>query len=454
MANIMGILGGVGQGISAGVQDLERMDEAKNRKEEAQFRKELQQRERERLAEEKRLGEAVKGIKRSREGFTPEQAAANTQAGFTNLPTRDDEGRLVYGATETAIPRSEAELLKEEAALYAASPDMRNRTLGRQLQGEARTLETQDKIRSIQSNYSDTLKAINADPNKWVQDNMAKFNSDEYGGPGTKGVMVAPMSTPKGTVLNVMGPQGQQLQQIPVNKEALARVARSMYFDELAGVNPDYAKLAMDQERLGLEREGVGIKRQGLDLQRTDLDLKRDYQTGMLGVYQEKNRIDADEMKSRSALWGAQRRQAESAMNGFSSFLSQDPDSGVIYGVKKDGTIGSLQGPMDKAGKPVPLFPKTTGAKGTVAKVMKDEDGNTVAYNNDGVPIHNIVGGGLVVPLGVTSSDWNSMKKKATDSGIQISAGKDKEGAPVIAYKGKDGNYYSTLEEARKAKAK
>ena len=447
MANIMGILGGLGQGVSAGVQDLERMEEAKNRKEEAQFRKELQQRERERIAEEKRLGEAVKGIKRNREGFTPEQAAANAQVGYTNLPTRDDEGRLVYGASETAVPRSEAEILKEEAALYSASPDIRNRTLGRQLQSEARTLETQDKLKAIQTNYADTLKAINKDPNKWVQENMAKFNSDEYGGPGTKGVMVAPMSTKNGTVLNVMGPQGQQLQQIPVNKEALSRVARSMYFDELASVNPDYAKLAMQQEDLGMKREG-------LRLQGEDLGLKRDYQTGMLGVYQEKNRIDAEEMKSRSALWGAQRKQAESAMNGFSSFLSQDPDSGVIYGVKKDGTIGSLQGPMDKAGKPVPLFPKTTGLKGTVAKVMKDEDGNTVAYNNDGVPIHNIVGGGLVVPLGVTSSDWNSMKKKATDSGIQISAGKDKEGAPVIAYKGKDGNYYSTLEEARKAKAK
>ena len=50
MANIMGILGVIGQGISSGVQSLERMDEAKNRKEEAQFRKELQQRERERFA--------------------------------------------------------------------------------------------------------------------------------------------------------------------------------------------------------------------------------------------------------------------------------------------------------------------------------------------------------------------------------------------------------------------
>lgn len=426
MANIMGLLGGLGQGISSGVQSLERMEDAK-------FRKEQQQREREKAAEEKRVGEQIKAVKAE----TPEE--------------RDVSGEFI---TKPAQKLSRSQMLARQAEIYSASPDRANQMLGLQLSQAARSEESADRLKSIQTNYADTVKAINADPNKWVQENLAKFNSDEYGGPGTKGVIAAPMSTPQGTVLNVMGPQGQQLQQIPVTKQDMMRVAKSMYFDELASVNPDYAKLAMDQERLGLEREGVGIKRQGLDLQRTDLDLKRDYQTGMLGVYQEKNRIDADELKARSALWGAQSKQALSAMNGFSSFLSQDPDSGVIYGVKKDGTIGSLQGPMDKAGKPVPLFPKTTGAKGTVAKVMKDEDGNTVAYNNDGVPIHNIVGGGLVVPLGVTSSDWNSMKKKATDSGIQISAGKDKEGAPVIAYKGKDGNYYSTLEEARKAKAK
>jgi hypothetical protein len=227
----------------------------------------------------------------------------------------------------------------------------------------------------------------------------------------------------------------------------LGQALKAMRYSELERVNPKYAELAMSQERLDLERQGLGIKKAAEERQGA-------YQEGMLGVYKEKNRIDAEEMKARSSLWGAQRKQAESAMNGFSSFLSQDPESGVIYGVKKDGSIGSLQGPMDKSGKPVPLFPKTTGAKGAVAKVMKDEDGNTVAYNNEGLPIHNIVGGGLVVPLGVTSSDWNSMKKKATDAGIQISAGKDKEGSPVIAYKGKDGNFYSTLEEARKAKAK
>jgi hypothetical protein len=419
MANLMGILGGVGQGISAGVQDLERMEDAK-------FRKEQQQREREKAAEEKRVGEQIKGIQ-------------------AETPAEYDES--MGAITKPAQKLSRSQMLARQAEIYSASPDRANQMLGLQLSQAARAEESADRLKSIQTGYADTIKAINADPNKWVQENLAKFNADEYGGPGTKGVIAAPMSTPQGTVLNVMGPQGQQLQQIPVTKQDMMRVAKSMYFDELASIDPKYAELAMKQEQIGLEREGLGIKKTAEERQGA-------YQEGMLGVYKEKNRIDAEEMKARSSLWGAQRKQAESAMNGFSSFLSQDPESGVIYGVKKDGSIGSLQGPMDKSGKPVPLFPKTTGAKGAVAKVMKDEDGNTVAYNNEGLPIHNIVGGGLVVPLGVTSSDWTSMKKKATDAGIQISAGKDKEGSPVIAYKGKDGNFYSTLEEARKAKAK
>ena len=426
MANIMGILGGLGQGVSAGVQDLERMEDAK-------FRKEQQQREREKIAEEKRIAEQIKGI----QAETP----AEYDASMSTI-------------TKPAQKLSRAQMLARQADIYSSSPDRATASYGLQLSQAARGEQEAEDFQTTKAKYADARKLLNTDLEKFQQTYPALFNADKIGGPETKGMIMAPMSTEKGTVYNVMTPQGQSVMQIPVDKQSLGRALDAMYYSELAGINPKYAELAMSQERLGLEREGVGLKREGLRLQGEDLGLKRDYQTGMLGVYQEKNRIDAEEMKAKSAMWGAQRKQAESAINGFSSFLSQDPDSGVIYGVKKDGTIGSLQGPMGKDGKPVPLFPKTTGVKGTVAKVMKDEDGNTVAYNNDGVPIHNIVGGGLVVPLGVTSSDWNSMKKKAADSGVQISAGKDKEGAPVIAYKGKDGNYYSTLEEARKAKAK
>ena len=438
MANIMGILGGLGQGVSAGVQDLERMEEAKTRKEEAQFRKELQQRERERMAEEKRLGEAVKGIKRSREGFTPEQAAANAQVGYTNLPTRDDEGRLVYGASETAVPRSEAEILKEEAALYAASPDIRNRTLGRQLQSEARTLETQDKLKAIQTNYADTLKAINADPNKWVQENLAKFNSDEYGGPGTKGFMAAPMSTPQGTVLNIYGPQGQQASQIPVTRQDMMRVAKSMYLDELSSVNPDYAKLAMQNEQLGLERKG-------LDLRQRENESNAEYRRRMASVYEGREGRE-------DKIFTAQEK---------GGMFSRPPERFSPLGINDEGTrmLGVRGGGITEM--PIPpgysegAFPKVAkkGTKPAPAKIMTDQEGNTVAYSADGRPMYNIVGGGLEVPLGVTSSDYNRMVKESRTAKIPMEVG-SVDGKPVIAYKGKDGNYYSTLDEAKKAKAK
>ena len=103
MANIMGILGGLGQGISSGVQSLERMDEAKNRKEEAQFRKELQQRERERLAEEKRVGEQIKGIQ-------------------TEMPPEYDAS--MSAITQPAQKRSRAQMLARQAEIYSASPDL------------------------------------------------------------------------------------------------------------------------------------------------------------------------------------------------------------------------------------------------------------------------------------------------------------------------------------------
>jgi len=340
MANIMGLLGGLGQGISAGVQDLERMDEAKNRKEEAQFRKELQQRERERLAEEKRLGEAVKGIKRSREGFTPEQTAANTQAGFTNLPTRDDEGRLVYGATETAIPRSEAELLKEEAALYAASPDIRNRTYARQLQGEARVLETQDKIDAEDKEHANTLKAINANPDKWYQENLASFNADLSGGPSTAGYKAFPQSTPQGTVLNIMGPQGQQIQQIPVTREALTRVAKAMYYDKLSTIDKKYAELAMKNEQLGLERAGLGLKQQANE---TDAQFKArqaDYYAGNLA-------LNRDEFTARKA--GGMYSRAPGRFDA----LGLGNDGQAIFGVQ-DGKGVTIPIPKGFSGS----FPK------------------------------------------------------------------------------------------------
>jgi hypothetical protein len=416
MANIMGILGGVGQGISAGVQDLERMDEAKNRKEEAQFRKELQQRERERIAEEKRVGEQIKGI----QAETPEE--------------RDVSGEFI---TKPAQKLSRAQMLARQAEIYSASPDRQSQMLGLQLNQASRAEESADRLKSIQTSYADTVKAINADPNKWVQENLAKFNSDEYGGPGTKGFVAAPMSTAQGTVLNIYGPQGQQASQIPVTRQDMMRVAKSMYFDELASVDPKYAELAMKQEQVGLEREGLGIKRQANE---TDAQFKArqaDYYAGNLA-------LNRDEFTARKA--GGMYSRAPERFEP----LGLGDNGRTIFGTR-GGVEATLKVPEGFEGSFPKLQPKST--RPVPAKVMTDQEGNTVAYSAEGRPLYNIVGGGLEVPLGVTSSDYNRMVKESRTAKIPMEVG-SVDGKPVIAYKGKDGNYYSTLDEAKKAKAK
>ena len=323
MANIMGILGGVGQGISAGVQDLERMDEAKNRKEEAQFRKELQQRERERIAEEKRVGEQIKGIQ-------------------TETPAEYDASMSTI--TKPAQKLSRAQMLARQAEIYSASPDRQSQMLGLQLSQASRAEESADRLKSIQTSYADTVKAINADPNKWVQENLAKFNSDEYGGPGTKGFVAAPMSTAQGTVLNIYGPQGQQASQIPVTRQDMMRVAKSMYFDELASVDPKYAELAMKQEQLGLEG-------QGLDIRRREGESNADYRRRMAKVYEDRTAQDKEE-------FGVKQK---------SGYFAKAEPAFTPLGLSDDGTkiLGRVGGKLVE--QPVPagyskgLFPKVTG---------------------------------------------------------------------------------------------
>jgi hypothetical protein len=403
MANILGILGGVGQGVSAGVQDLERMDEAK-------FRKEQQQRERERIAEERRLEGEIKGIQ-------------------SETPAEYDESMSVV--TKPAQKLTNAQLLAKRAAVYQSSPDRQSQMYGLQLGQAAKAEESSDKLKAIQAEHEANLAQINKDPNKWVQENLAKFNSDEVGGPGSKGFVAAPMSTAQGTVLNVYDPQGRQAHQIPINKQAMMQTARAMYFDKLSSVNPEYAKLAMQNEELDIKRKAG----------ESDAAYKQrvgDYHQGQLGL--DTRRLDAQ-------IRGGMLSRAPERFEA----LGLGDNGRTIFGTR-GGVEATLKVPEGFEGSFPKLQPKST--RPAVAKVVKDDEGNTVALSAEGRPLHNIVSGGLEVPLGVTNSDWTSMKKKADSAGIQVSSGRDKDGAPVIAYRGKDGEFYSTLEEARKAKAK
>ena len=116
---------------------------------------------------------------------------------------------------------------------------------------------------------------------------------------------------------------------------------------------------------------------------------------------------------------------------------------------------GSLAEMPIPAGYSKGAFPKIAekGTRPVPAKVMKDEEGNMVAYSAEGRPLHNIVAGGLEVPLGVTNTEYNRMVKESRAAKIPMEVGQV-DGKPVIGFLGRDGNYYDTLDEAKKAKAK
>jgi hypothetical protein len=99
------------------------------------------------------------------------------------------------------------------------------------------------------------------------------------------------------------------------------------------------------------------------------------------------------------------------------------------------------------------LFPKVTGAKGPrPARFLKGDDGTQTAVDDDGRPLYNLVNGGLEAPLGVDNSSWSRMQKDASKAGVRAALGKNADGAPMVAFIGRDGKPYSTLEEAIAAK--
>jgi hypothetical protein len=401
MAKLMGILGGVGQGISAGVQDLERMDEAK-------FRKEQQQRERDKAAEEKRIAAQIKGIQ-------------------AETPAEYDESMSTI--TKPAQKLSRAQMLARQADIYSSSPDRATAAYGLQLSQAARGEKEAEAVERVNTKYDEAENMMNTDLAKFQQTYPALFNADKFGGPETKGMIMAPMSTDKGVVYNVINPQGRSVAQIPVNKQSLGQALKAMRYSELERVNPKYAELAMKQEQIDLQREGLGIRRL-------------------------EGESDA-EYKRRAA--ATSERELDTKIR--SGYFTKAPERFSPLGISDDATrmLGVRGGGITEM--PIPAgyskgsFPKVA-EKGSAGVDIRKTDEGFIAFNKTtGKPVYNLGSKGQPLPIGVSESDLLTREKQAASAGIPLEMRSDPEsGKLIIGYKGRDGNYYDSLEEARKAK--
>ena len=429
-------LGGVGQGISQGIQDLNTQKQQKALEEQQAFQRTQNQRLLDQQAEEARVNQQLKGISRT---STPDQWGAGYEgAQARNEPLRDDNGQLMPGV-KAGTARPEHEILLEKAKILMDSSNRNDQIYGQQLLKQAQEEQEISGVRTAQEKFQKARTLLHSDMPTFLKEYGNQFNADQIGGQAVQGIKANVLNTPTGKVVSVVGPDQTVMHQIPATKEHLGRALRSMYMEELAGVNPKYANLAMENEKLGLQRQA----------NETDAQ----YKNRMASVYEARNAIDNQEMKGKLALWGAQAKKVGQEMEGFQQFLGQD-DQGRIHGVLKNGKLGTIDAPLNKDGTPIQLMDKFTGAKGLKknVKIEKDNEGNLIAFDAEGRVVHNVIAGGLEVPPGITESKYQALETKASKLGVPLHLGKDKEGSPTIAYLGKDGQYYSTPEEAVKAK--
>lgn len=83
---------------------------------------------------------------------------------------------------------------------------------------------------------------------------------------------------------------------------------------------------------------------------------------------------------------------------------------------------------------------------------ITNEDGTVTVLNREGQPLHNILSGGVQVGLGLTNSAWQKAQREAAAAGVRTAIGKDAQGRDRIAFIGADGKPYDSVAEAAKAR--
>lgn len=337
MANWLSALGGVGQGVTLGLQDMREMEKQKFLREQQEFLKQQQEQQRREWADQEDIRQKVSQVRRTTPGYYGQS---------TNLPIRDDEGNMMPGASETTRPARE--VYGDLANVYAGSSNPRLAQMGLQYQTAATqageqefTIEQRNRLKEAQKKNQERIALIRKDPAAAAEQLMAQFNNNQFGGPDADNFFTAGMSTPNGQVISVYNraQPTRPVMQIPVNPQALEQVARSIYVNDLAGIDPRYIELQLKGDELGIK---------GFTAQSEAGERAERIRTGNWGALGQNNAQAAlfDE-QLRTGNWGAlglHQAQAGAAQAGRFGNLTQvgvDEKTGEpVFGYMSRGTDG------------------------------------------------------------------------------------------------------------------
>ena len=394
--SILGALGGIGRGVSAGVQDLERMEAAKRQKELAEFAKLQQGRQKQEWEQEDAAASALAAVPTKQEGWS----GSYSDAAARGMPTRDDNGYPMPGVSQ--VNRNFETVLNERADAVEKAGGFRNLQRAGQLRAEAlgiqdRTLAAEDRGRRIKQ---EDLAAKDRDV-KRRQDEYTRNALRAWGLAQNPGTSRGALEMMVGSYNSHVNDGMQAVYDPEANTIGFAKGGKFVY-PPIPATHDVIKDLVGNSLRFSTpEMMGVFMKN---DVASRAVDNDVAATTGRNANQTVANQINRDELTAK-------------VNAGF-------------YNPRARSAGG--------------------GDAGAVRLVEAGEDGTRTAYGRNGEPLFNILPGGLKAPLGVTGEVLKQEKAKAKALGLDARIG-DKNGTPILGYIGKDGRPYYTLEEARAA---
>jgi hypothetical protein len=149
LSSIAPALGGIGQGVTQGLNAL-------NQQEQQKFQKEQQDRMRQAWADQDATNTALKGIQTTTQG-----AGVNGSRIWA-----DDNGNVMPGAT-APVARPTQDILADQARVYLNSTDPKNKALGLQLQQNASALGKEAERNAILAEHKSQFAQLQNDPFAW-----------------------------------------------------------------------------------------------------------------------------------------------------------------------------------------------------------------------------------------------------------------------------------------------
>lgn len=242
LSSIAPALGGIGQGVTQGLNAL-------NQQEQQKFQKEQQDRLRQSWQDLDATNAQLKGIP-----TTADQWGAGYEgAQARNEPLRDDNGQLMPGV-KAGIPRPTQDILADQARIYMNSTDPKNKALGLQLADKATALSKEAQRNAILAEHKDQFEQLQKDPFAWGDTHATSYyNQNVHDGQRVSQGEVLPDGS---RVYHLLDNNNKIVESHTVTpdqaREVAARALDTQILHKLGGVsNEDYWKVhtAKQEER-------------------------------------------------------------------------------------------------------------------------------------------------------------------------------------------------------------